>query len=152
MAWTDIVLSLSIAALLLLALYIEVVLPQRKGSTLLRVMLRRRHLADSTIFIGLLLILLWKNLSNQGPQLTTTLLLLLCALTFWLFWLRRPALLMKSTGLFYASIWIDYRRIAAINLSEDGILLMQLEQRQLFIAVRDADDLQRIWQTLVTVR
>lgn len=150
MAWTDTVLSLSIAALLLLALYIEVVLPQRKGSTLLRVMLRRRHLADSTIFIGLLLILLWKNLSNQGPQLTTTL-LLLCALTFWLFWLRRPALLMKSTGLFYAGIWIDYRRIAAINLSQDGILLIQLEQRQLFIAVRDADDLQRIWQTLVTV-
>jgi uncharacterized membrane protein YobD (UPF0266 family) len=29
-------------------------------------------------------------------------------LAFWLFWLRRPKLLMKNNGLFYAGVWIDY--------------------------------------------
>jgi hypothetical protein len=27
---------------------------------------------------------------------------------------------MKNNGLFYAGVWIDYRRIQGMNLSEDG--------------------------------
>ena len=113
---------------------------------------RRQHKLDSLIFIGLLLILLWNNVSHHGPQLTTSLLMVLSFLAFWLFWLRKPTLLMKNEGLFYAGVWIDYRRIQGMNLSEDGILVIQLEQRRLLIAVQQLDDLERIYTTLVDAR
>ncbi|MFB6325405.1 hypothetical protein HA42_00355 [Pantoea deleyi] len=152
MSLTDALIALCIAALLLFAIYDEAILPRRRGPTRLRVTLRRQHKIDSLIFIGLLLILLWNNLSHQGSPLTTSLLMVLSFLAFWLFWLRRPTLLMKNTGLFYAGVWVDYRRIQGMNLSEDGILVVQLEQRRLLIAVQQLDDLERIYHTLVEAR
>lgn len=152
MSLTDTLIALLCAGLALFTLYDDVILPRRKGPTRLRVALRRRHKIDGAIFVVLLLILLWNNLSNHGPQLTTTLLMVLCFMAIWLFWIRSPRLLMKSEGLFFASVWIDYRRIQNMNLSEDGILVMQLEQRQLLIAVQQLDDLARIYNTLVEAR
>ena len=152
MSLTDALIALCIAALLLFAVYDEAILPRRRGPTRLRVTLRRRHKLDSLIFIALLLILLWNNLTHQGPRLTTALLMVLSFLAFWLFWLRKPALLMKNEGLFYAGVWVDYRRIQGMNLSEDGILVVQLEQRRLLIAVEQLDDLERIYHTLVEAR
>lgn len=152
MSLTDTLIALLIAGLLLFAIYDEAILPRRNGPTKLRVALRRRHKIDSAIFIVLLMILLWNNVSHQGPQLTTTLLMVLCFMAIWLFWLRNPKLLMKSDGLFFAGVWIDYRRIQSMNLSEDGILVMQLEQRRLLIAVKQLDDLERIYNTLVEAR
>ena len=152
MTLTDGLIALCIAALLLFSLYNDFILPRRKGPTRLSVALRRRHKIDSLIFIGPLAILLWNNVTHQGPQLTTTLLMVLCFLAFWLFWLRRPILLMKREGLFYGGVWIAYERIQNINLSEDGILVMQLEQRRLLIAVQQLDDLERIYHTLVEAR
>lgn len=152
MSLTDALIALCIVALLLFAIYDEAILPRRRGPTRLRVTLRRQHKIDSLIFIGLLLILLWNNLSHQGSPLTTSLLMVLSFLAFWLFWLRRPTLLMKNTGLFYAGVWVDYRRIQGMNLSEDGILVVQLEQRRLLIAVQQLDDLERIYHTLVEAR
>lgn len=152
MSLTDTIIALCIAALLAFAIYDEMILPRRKGPVLLRVALRRRHKADSLIFIGLLVILLWNNVMHQGPQLTTTLLMVLCFLSFFLFWLRRPKLLMKTQGLYFAGAWIDYSRIQSMNLSEDGVLVMQLEQRRLLITVQQLDDLERIYTTLVEAR
>jgi uncharacterized membrane protein YobD (UPF0266 family) len=152
MTLTDSLIALCIAALLLFALYHDLILPRRNGPTRLSVALRRRHKIDSLIFIGLLLILLWNNVTHQGPQLTTTLLMVLLFLAFWLFWLRRPTLLMKGEGLFYGGVWIAYSRIQGLNLSEDGILVMQLEQRRLLIAVQQLDDLERIYHQLVDAR
>ncbi|MDE8554754.1 hypothetical protein CRM79_03485 [Pantoea agglomerans] len=152
MSLTDALIACCIAALMGFAVYHEAILPRRHGSTRLRVTLRRQHKLDSLIFIGLLLILLWNNVSHHGPQLTTSLLMVLSFLAFWLFWLRKPTLLMKNEGLFYTGIWIDYRRIQGMNLSEDGILVIQLEQRRLLIAVQQLDDLERIYTTLVEAR
>lgn len=152
MSLTDALIALLGIAFALFAIYDDAILPRRKGPTKLRVALRRRHKIDSGIFIVLLLILLWNNVSNHGPQLTTTLLMVLCFMAIWLFWLRTPKLLMKTEGLFFGSVWIDYRRIQSMNLSEDGILVMQLEQRRLLIAVKQLDDLERIYNTLVEAR
>lgn len=152
MSLTDALIACCIAALMGFAIYHEAILPRRHGPTRLRVALRSQHKLDSLIFIGLLLILLWNNVSHHGPQLTTSLLMVLSFLAFWLFWLRKPTLLMKSEGLFYAGVWIDYRRIQGMNLSEDGILVIQLEQRRLLIAVQQLDDLERIYNTLVEAR
>ncbi|WP_337012671.1 DUF986 family protein [Pantoea sp. AS142] len=152
MSSTDALIVLCIAALLLFAVYDEAILPRRRGPTRLQVALRRRHKIDGLIFIVLLLILLWNNITHHGPQLTTSLLMVLSFLSFWLFWLRKPTLLMKSEGFFYAGVWIDYRRIQGMNLSEDGILVIQLEQRRLLLAVQQLDDLERIFNTLVEAR
>jgi uncharacterized membrane protein YobD (UPF0266 family) len=43
---------------------------------------------------------------------------------------------------------LEYPRIKAMNLSEDGVLVMQLEQRRLLIRVRNIDDLEKIYKLL----
>ncbi|HCN6418505.1 TPA: DUF986 family protein, partial [Escherichia coli] len=45
-----------------------------------------------------------------------------------------------------------YSRIKAMNLSEDGVLVMQLEQRRLLIRVRNIDDLEKIYKLLVSTQ
>ncbi|MGP6347810.1 DUF986 family protein, partial [Escherichia coli] len=46
----------------------------------------------------------------------------------------------------------EYSRIKAMNLSEDGVLVMQLEQRRLLIRVRTIDDLEKIYKLLVSTQ
>ncbi|PLN01542.1 hypothetical protein CWN07_16745, partial [Klebsiella quasipneumoniae] len=48
--------------------------------------------------------------------------------------------------------WIEYQRIKEMNLSEDGVLVMQLEQRRLLIRVRNIDDLEKIYKLLVSTQ
>ncbi|VTN04502.1 Predicted membrane protein [Raoultella ornithinolytica] len=69
-----------------------------------------------------------------------------------LFWIRTPKIIFKPTGFFFANIWIEYKRIKAMNLSEDGVLVMQLEQRRLLIRVRNIDDLEKIYKLLVSTQ
>nr|VXZ83109.1 Predicted membrane protein [Klebsiella pneumoniae] len=49
-------------------------------------------------------------------------------------------------------MWIEYQRIKEMNLSEDGVLVMQLEQRRLLIRVRNIDDLEKIYKLLITTQ
>ncbi|WP_139380805.1 DUF986 family protein, partial [Salmonella enterica] len=44
---------------------------------------------------------------------------------------------------------LEYNRIKEMNLSEDGVLVMQLEQRRLLIRVRNIDDLEKIYKLLI---
>ncbi|HIC4879317.1 TPA: DUF986 family protein, partial [Salmonella enterica] len=55
----------------------------------------------------------------------------------------------KQRGFFFANVWIEYNRIKEMNLSEDGVLVMQLEQRRLLIRVRNIDDLEKIYKLLI---
>ncbi|WP_142976633.1 DUF986 family protein, partial [Enterobacter hormaechei] len=45
--------------------------------------------------------------------------------------------------------WIEYNRIKEMNLSGDGVLVMQLEQRRLLIRVKNIDDLEKIYKVLL---
>ncbi|HAT2194619.1 TPA: DUF986 family protein, partial [Citrobacter freundii] len=56
----------------------------------------------------------------------------------------------KQKGFFFANVWIEYNRIKEMNLSEDGVLVMQLEHRRLLIRVRNIDDLERIYKLLIS--
>ena len=58
----------------------------------------------------------------------------------------------KPRGFFFANVWIEYQRIKEMNLSEDGVLVMQLEQRRLLIRVRNIDDLEKIYKLLITTQ
>ncbi|HAT2733265.1 TPA: DUF986 family protein, partial [Citrobacter freundii] len=56
----------------------------------------------------------------------------------------------KQKGFFFANVWIEYNRIKEMNLSEDGVLVMQLEHRRLLIRVRNIDDLEKIYKLLIS--
>lgn len=149
MSLTDYVIVLFIVLMLAWAIYDELVIPRLKGPTKLKVLLQRRNKMDSLIFVGLVGILIWQNVNNQGPQITTTLLMVLAFLSIYLFWIRLPKLLFKPEGFYYATFFINYSRIKNMNLSEDGILVIELERRRLLINVRKLDDLESIYQFMV---
>ena len=149
MTVTDIVLILFIAALLAYAIYDEFIMPRRYGETLLSLPLLRRGRVDAFIFAGLIVILIYNNITSHGAILTTWLLCALALMAIYLFWIRTPKIIFKSHGFFFANVWIEYNRIKEMNLSEDGVLVMQLEQRRLLIRVKNIDDLEKIYNLLV---
>lgn len=149
MTITDIVLVLFIVTLLAYAIYDEWIMPRRHGATLLAIPLLRRGRVDAFIFAGLLVILIYNNVMSGGALLTTWLLCALALMAIYLFWIRAPKILFKKSGFFFANVWIEYNRIKEMNLSEDGVLVMQLEQRRLLIRVRNIDDLEKIYKLLV---
>ena len=149
MTVTDIVLVVFIAALLAYAIYDELIMPRRNGTTLLTIPLLRRGRVDGVIFAGLLMILIYNNVMSQGALLTTWLLCALALMGFYLFWIRSPKIIFKTEGFFFANAWIKYSRIQKMNLSEDGVLVMQLEKRRLLVRVKNIDDLEKIYKLLV---
>lgn len=150
MSITDLVLVFFIAALLAYAIYDQFIMPRRNGPTLLAIPLLRRERVDSVIFIGLLAILIYNNVTSHGAILTTWLLCALALMGFYIFWIRAPRIIFKQQGFFFANVWVEYNRIKEMNLSEDGVLVMQLEQRRLLIRVRNIDDLEKIYKLLVS--
>ncbi|MBM3072716.1 DUF986 domain-containing protein [Enterobacter sp. RHBSTW-00994] len=152
MTVTDIVLVLFIVALLAYAIYDEFIMPRRNGETLLTIPLLRRGRVDAFIFAGLVMILIYNNVMNHGAILTTWLLCALALMAVYLFWIRTPKILFKNRGFFFANVWIEYNRIKEMNLSEDGVLVMQLEQRRLLIRVKNIDDLEKIYKLMVNIQ
>ena len=125
---------------------------RRNGPTLLAIPLLRRGRIDSVIFVGLIVILIYNNVTNHGALITTWLLSALALMGFYIFWIRVPKIIFKQKGFFFANVWIEYSRIKAMNLSEDGVLVMQLEQRRLLIRVRNIDDLEKVYKLLVSTQ
>ena len=152
MTITDLVLILFILVLLAFAIYDQFIMPRRNGPSLLAIPLLRRSRVDGIIFVGLIGILIYNNMANQGELITTWLLSALALMGLYLFWIRSPKIIFKQQGFFFANIWIEYKRIKEMNLSEDGVLVMQLEQRRLLIRVRNIDDLERIYKLLVSTQ
>ena len=149
MSLTDIVLAVFALLLLAYAIYDEFLMGSNKGKTLLRVNLRRRNKIDCIIFIGLLAILLYNNVNAQGSPITNYLLIGLALIAFYISFIRWPKMLFNSTGFYYANAFITYDRIKSMNLSEDGVLVIELEQRKLLIRVNQLDDLQNIYNLMV---
>ncbi|MBV8043385.1 DUF986 family protein [Pluralibacter sp.] len=149
MTITDLVLVLFIIALMAYAVYDQFIMPRRNGSVLLSIPLLRRGRADGLIFVGLVAILIYNNINSHGELTTTWLLSALALMGLYLFWIRVPHIIFKSRGFFFNNVWIEYNRIKEMNLSEDGVLVMQLEQRRLLIRVKNIDDLEKIYQLLI---
>ncbi|QKJ58738.1 DUF986 family protein [Serratia fonticola] len=145
MSLTDGVILIFILLMLAYALYDEFGMNLLKGKTLLKVQLKRGNRLDCLIFVGLIAILIYRNLVEQGAPITTYLLISLALIAIYISYIRWPKMLFKTTGFFYANTFIDYRRIKAMNLSEDGILVIDLEQRRLLIRVTHLDDLEKIY-------
>ncbi|MFP1731603.1 DUF986 family protein [Lonsdalea quercina] len=149
MTFTDIVIILCIALTLIYAVYDEFLMDRRKGPTRLRILLGRHSHLDAVIYIGLIGILIYKNITGLGTIITTILLFSLLLMVIYLFFIRHPKLLFKQQGFFYENIYIPYARIKNINLSEDGVLIISLEKKALKISVRELDDLERIYNFMI---
>lgn len=145
MSLTDGVILIFIVLMLAYALYDEFGMNLLKGKTLLKTQLKRSNRVDCLIFVGLVAILIYQNVTSQGAPITTYLLISLALMALYISYIRWPKMLFKATGFFYANAFIDYRRIKAMNLSEDGFLVIDLEQRRLLIQVTHLDDLERIY-------
>ncbi|WP_025121890.1 MULTISPECIES: DUF986 family protein [unclassified Serratia (in: enterobacteria)] len=145
MSLTDSVILIFIVLMLAYALYDEFGMNLLKGKTLLKVQLKRSNRVDCLIFVGLVAILIYQNVTSQGAPVTTYLLISLALIALYISYIRWPKMLFKATGFFYANAFIDYRRIKAMNLSEDGFLVIDLEQRRLLIQVTHLDDLEKIY-------
>ncbi|MGX9915927.1 DUF986 family protein, partial [Enterobacter hormaechei subsp. hoffmannii] len=100
MTVTDTVLVLFIVALLAYAIYDEFIMPHRHGETLLTLPLLRRGRIDAFIFAGLVVILIYNNVTSHGAILTTWLLCALALMAIYLFWIRSPKLIFKKHGFF----------------------------------------------------
>jgi len=150
MSVTDIALVIFTLLLLLYAIYDEFIMSALKGKTRLKVNLKRRSQLDCMIFIVLIAILLYNNINAHGSSITNYLLIGLALIAFYISFIRWPKLLFKETGFFYTNVFILYDRIQSMNLSEDGILVIQLEQRRLLVRVNQLDDLERIYKFIAT--
>ncbi|MTH47177.1 DUF986 family protein [Intestinirhabdus alba] len=149
MAATNLTLILFIIILLAYALYDQIVVPRRRGPALLSIPLLRRTRADGAIFIGLVILLICNNLAGGGPPTTTWLLSVLALTGLYLFWLRTPKIHFKAQGFLFAGAWTEYKQIKEMNLSADGVLVVQLERRRLLIRVKNISSLEKIYDFLV---
>lgn len=144
MTFTEIGLIAFIVLLFGYAIYDEWIMPRRKGETLLKVRLLRKTRADSVIFVIMMAILLYHNISSHGSDLTTYLLTMVSLLAIYIAFVRSPKLLFKPTGFFFANAFIRYDRIKTMNLSEDGVLVFGLDTGNLPIELHNIDDLDDI--------
>ncbi|MCW7548596.1 DUF986 family protein [Photorhabdus sp. APURE] len=148
----DMVLVGLIILMLAFAVYDEFIVNLLKGKTYLQIKLKRKHRIDTLIFIILTLIVVYNNITSYGSRLTTYLLLFTILVTIYIAYIRSPKLLFKNDGFFYANTFISYSRIKTMNLSEDGILVIGLENKKLYISVTQLDDLERIYKFLIENR
>nr|ELR5042105.1 DUF986 domain-containing protein [Providencia stuartii] len=146
MTLNDSILAIIILLMLLYAIYDEFIQHLLKGKTLLKVNLKRKHRADAIIFIVLICIVIYTNISRNGSMLTTYLLMVTILMSVYLAFIRTPKLFFKQKGFYFANTFILFDRIKTMNLSEDGILIVGLEHKKIHIQVSQLDDLQRIYE------
>ncbi|MBD2785453.1 DUF986 domain-containing protein [Xenorhabdus sp. DI] len=145
----DIVLIVLIVFMLAFAIYDEFIINQLKGKTLLNIKLKRKQRIDALIFIILIAIVIYNNITSHGSQFTTYLLSFTILVTLYLGYIRSPKLIFKKDGFYYANRFFSYESIKAMNLSEDGILMMDLAPHKIYLSVTNLDDLEKIYQFLI---
>lgn len=152
MTLNDGILAILILLMLAYAIYDEFIQPTQKGKTLLKIKLKRKNRVDAVIFIILICIVVYTNVTQNGSLLTTYLLLVTIFMAIYIAFIRSPKLIFKDNGFYFANTFILYNRIKTMNLSEDGILIIALEQSKIYIKVSQLDDLQEIYNFLLNHR
>ncbi|PHM59087.1 DUF986 family protein [Xenorhabdus sp. KK7.4] len=150
MSLNDIILIASILLAFAFAIYDEFFIHYFKGKTLLTIKLKRKHRIDALIFIILVSIVIYNNVAGQGSPLTTYLLSFIILISIYFGYIRSPKLIFKKEGFYYFNRLFYYEKIKAINLSEDGILMIDFEVNKIYIAVTKLDDLEKIYKFLLS--
>lgn len=145
----NVLLVFTIVVLILFVLYTELLVPYKHGKSLLVVKLKHRHRLDGAIFMVLVAILLYRYDISGGDKFTGFSLLLLFTMSFYVYFIRQPKLVLKVAGFFYSNFFISYDRITNIRLSEDGVLIFMLCDKEMPIYVHCVNDLESIYKKLI---
>lgn len=149
---TNLVLLLGIILFFAYALYDQFGMDRLKGSSLLKVRLKKRAKTDAVIFIALIAIIIYQSLAEM-TTLSLYLLVTIIILAIYGAFVRSPVLLLKSTGFFYGNLFITYSKIHAINLTEDKILVIDLASgKRLLIQPESAVDLTKVFDILTELQ
>lgn len=131
------------------AIYEELIVDLLNGKTKLKIKLRRKNRIDAVIFIILIAIVIYHNIIQHGSQLTTYLLMITVIIAVYLTFIHYPKLYFKDKGFYYNNVYILYENIKTINLSKDGILIVGLAKRKIYITVKQFDDLDKIYNFMI---
>ncbi|MBC1371731.1 DUF986 domain-containing protein [Listeria booriae] len=144
---TNIFLLIMIAGAFLFSFYDGVVLHFWKGKTVRSIPLRSRGKWDGYIFVGLIILLFISNaFLRHGPMSTSVLLAILGVLFFYICFIRKGRIIFKEHGFFYALLFFEYKKMERINLSEDGVLVIETGRQRLLLFARNEQDLAEMLQ------
>lgn len=139
-------LIVGICCFFLYAFYDQFIMERLKGTTKLKVRLKKRAKIDAFIFIILVTIILYQS-SGQINTTTLYLLAMTILLSLYIAFIRFPVLLLKEQGFFFENIYIDYAKIQQINLLENKILMIDLKnKKRLMISPENTQDIEKIVQ------
>lgn len=145
---SHILLACALLAILAFILYDRFLLPNRYGSNTLIVPLARRGRLDSLFFIAMMIYLIVVRQRAPHPTLAAIELAGMIVFLIYLGWIRRPILYFKTNGFLLGGVFIARDRVRNLKLTEQGVLLIQLETRQIQVYVQHLDDLEKIYHQL----
>ncbi len=141
----NIILLASIGVFLLYALYDQWGMNRLKGKTLLKITVQKRTKMDALIFIVLMGILIYQN-QGQIPIVTLYLLAFAILLSLYMAFFRKAFIYFKQEGVFFDNFFVDYRKIAHLNLTQDHFLVMDLTNgKRLSAKLAEKEDEKRIF-------
>ncbi|MBC1732181.1 DUF986 family protein [Listeria seeligeri] len=153
MVWdaTNIFLFVANILTLLYILYNDAVIPLWKGKSVLTVKLRSRGRWDGYLFVGIIALLFVSNaFFREGPFSTSVLLAIMGVLFIYICFFRSSRAVFKETGIFYALLFFPYDKIERMNLSEDGILVIETNRQRLMLFAKSEQDLEKMLAVFAT--
>jgi uncharacterized membrane protein YobD (UPF0266 family) len=150
MTWTITFLYLTFFGLLAYILYDDFLVRLFKGKTVLSVRLKKRNYIDQLVLAALLVIIFISNAikGENNTVMNIVLILLILALLYNTF-IKTPCVRFKSDGFFYGLSYTKYDQVKKMNLSEDGVLVVDTNRRRMLLYARKIEDLEKVLHVLV---
>lgn len=115
-------------------LWDQYVVPRTRGDTGLTVALKKRAKLDAFIFIALVGVIVFQSKGQVAPM-TIFLLAIVVLQSLYFAFFRLPRLLFKQTGMLVDNIFVDYKKVKALNLTENNIFVIDLTNGKRMTAV-----------------
>ncbi|SFG91141.1 DUF986 family protein [Sporolactobacillus nakayamae] len=151
MTLTIALMYLIFAGLFAYILFDDLIVRLLKGKTVLSVRLRKRNYLDQLILATLLVIIyISNNVRGESSTVINTALILLVLTLLYNTFVKVPTARFKKTGFFYGLGFIKYDQVKKMNLSEDGVLVVDTSRRRMLLYARKIDDLEKILNVFAT--
>jgi uncharacterized membrane protein YobD (UPF0266 family) len=131
-------------------LYDDLLVQLLKGKTVLSLRLKKRNYIDQLVLAALLAIIFIANtLKGENNTVMTSVLILLILTLLYNTFIKTPCVRFKSDGFFYGLSYIKYNQVKKVNLSEDGILVIDTNRRRILLYARTIEDLENVLHVFV---
>ncbi|MDH2924120.1 uncharacterized membrane protein YobD (UPF0266 family) [Nicoletella semolina] len=113
--------TLLLVAILLTFSYIfyeQFIIIRLKGNVKLNILLQRQSSFEAVIIIGLIIILIYQGFIHHSLSAFSIFLFSISILlTVYIAFIRKPRLILKERGFFIHNLYVEYDKIAQLNLS-----------------------------------